>query len=270
LRPRGNAAAVALRVGAAIGAGALLLLIVLPLAALMLRVAPGELVAKLATPVVRDALVLSLVTTVWSTVIVVLIGLPVAYLLSRYEFAGKRFVEGLVDLPMVLPPTVAGLGLLLAFGRAGIAGHALAAFGISLPFTTVAVVIAQVFVGTPFFVSSSVAGFRAVEPRYLEAAAVHRATPSYAFLRVTLPLALPSVIAGVAMSWARSLGEFGATITFAGALQGRTQTMPIAVYIALQNDLDAAVALAVVLVVVSFALLLALRSLYPHAPRVAR
>lgn len=263
-------ATVAIRAGAAVGAAIVLLLVALPIAALFLHVSPQLLVAKLGTPVVRDALVLSLTTTLCAVVVVAAIGLPVAYLLSRGNFFGKRFVEVLVDMPMVLPPTVAGLGLLLAFGRAGLAGHVLAVLGVSLPFTTLAVVVAQVFVGTPFFISAAVAGFRAVEPRYLDAAAAHRAAPAYAFLHVTLPLALPSVIAGLAMSWARALGEFGATITFAGALQGRTQTMPIAVYIEMQNDLDAAVALAIVLVVVSFVLLFTLRGLAPHAPRVAR
>jgi molybdate transport system permease protein len=217
------------------------------------------LVQRLGDPLVLDALRLSLVTSAAATVAVVVLGLPVAYLLATRQFRGKRLVQTLVELPIVLPPTVAGLGLLLAFGRMGLAGNALQTLGITLPFTTLAVVVAQVFVGTPFFISAATAGFSAVERRYLDAAATLRASPAYSFFRVMLPLALPSVLAGAAMSWARALGEFGATITFAGSLAGRTETMPLAVYAALQSDLDAAVALSVLLLVLSFTVLLSLR-----------
>ena len=206
-----------------------------------------------------EALKLSLLTSLIATIAVVVLGLPVAFLLATREFPGKRLVEVLVELPIVLPPTVAGVGLLLAFGRAGLAGKVLGAFGLSIPFTTLAVVIAQLFVATPFFISAVVAGLREVEPRYRDVAVTLRATPLYVFRRVLLPIALPSVLAGAAMSWARALGEFGATITFAGNLMGRTQTMPLAVYSALQTDLNSAVALAVVLVVFSFAILIGLR-----------
>jgi molybdate transport system permease protein len=192
-------------------------------------------------------------------VAVVVFGLPVAYVLATRDFAGKRLVQVLVELPIVLPPTVAGLGLLLAFGRAGLAGGALRALGVSLPFTTLAVIVAQLFVATPFFISAATAGMREVEPRYRDVAATLRASPMYTFWRVLVPLALPSVVAGAAMGWARALGEFGATITFAGNLMGRTQTMPLAVYTALETDLDAAVTLAVVLLVLSFTVLVGLR-----------
>ena len=192
------------------------------------------------------------------------------------SFPGKRILEALIDLPMVLPPTVAGVGLLLAFGRAGLAGRVLAAGGISLPFTTAAVVLAQAFVAAPFFITTAAAGFREVEPRYLDAAATLRARPGFALRHVLLPLSLPSLLAGAAMSWARALGEFGATITFAGNLPGRTQTMPLAVYIALQTDLDASVTLSVLLVLVSFSVLVLLRwapgrlaTLRARAPRPA-
>jgi molybdate transport system permease protein len=168
---------------------------------------------------------------------------------------------------MVLPPTVAGVSLLLAFGRVGLVGRALAPWGITIPFTTAAVVLAQAFVAGPFFVNAARAGFEAVEPQYLRAAATLRASSIYAFLRVVLPLSLPSLIAGAAMTWARALGEFGATITFAGNLPGVTQTMPLAVYIALQSDLEAAVALSVILLVFSFTLLLTLRNLPASARR---
>jgi molybdate transport system permease protein len=160
----------------------------------------------------------------------------------------------------VLPPTVAGFALLMAFGRAGLAGGALGAFGVTLPFTTAGVVLAQVFMSVPFFVGPARAGFAAVDGRLLDAAATLRASETFTFFRVVLPLAAPSLLAGVAMSGARALGEFGATITFAGNLPGTTQTMPLAVYVALQSDLDAAVVLSVLLLVMAFGLLLGLRS----------
>ena len=237
----------------------LLCILALPMISLLVRLSPGELLHQLTQPVVLTALGLSLETSVATTVIVILLGLPVAYLLATKEFTGKRVLQTLVEIPIVLPPTVAGVGLLLAFGRAGLAGGALKALGIELPFTTLAVVVAQVFVATPFFISAATAGIASVERRYTDAAATLGATPGYGFFRVLLPLALPSVLAGAAMSWARALGEFGATITFAGNLPGRTQTMPLAVYTALQNDVSAAVALSVLLVILSFTILLGLR-----------
>jgi molybdate transport system permease protein len=249
----------ALRIASSLAVAILLALLALPLVSLLLRVPPIQLWAYVQQPVVVEALKLSLLTSVGATFAVVALGLPVAYLLATLDFRGKRLVEVLVELPIVLPPTVAGVGLLLAFGRAGLAGRVLSAFGLSLPFTTLAVVVAQLFVATPFFISAVVAGLREVEPRYRDVAVTLRASPLYVFRRVLLPMALPSVLAGAAMSWARALGEFGATITFAGNLMGRTQTMPLAVYSALQTDLNSAVALAVVLIVFSFAILICLR-----------
>ena len=232
----------------------------LPFLALLLRVSPAQIVARLGDAVVRDALRLSLLTSAAAMVAVVLLGLPVAYLLATRKFFGKRVVEVLIDLPMVLPPTVAGFALLMAFGRAGLAGRTLGAFGITLPFTTLGVVVAQTFMAVPFFVGPARAGFAGVDRRLLEAAATLRASESFTFFRVVLPLAIPSLLAGLAMSCARALGEFGATITFAGNLPGTTQTMPLAVYIALQSDLDAAVVLSVLLLMMAFGLLLGLRS----------
>jgi molybdate transport system permease protein len=252
---------VALRALALLAAGVLVAFLALPPLALLLRVPPSALVRRLADPAVAEALRLSLVTTAASTLAVLVLGLPLAYVLAARRSRGRGVVETLVDLPMVLPPTVAGAGLLFAFGRAGLLGGALSAAGITIPFTTVAVVLAQVFVAAPFFVSTVVAGLREVEPRYLEVAATLRASPGTAFLRVALPLALPSLLAGLGMSWARALGEFGATITFAGNLPGVTRTLPLAVYTALQSDWEAAVALAVVLLIVSFVVLLGLRLL---------
>jgi len=237
----------------------LVALLALPLVSLFLRVPPGDLLVRLRQPIVLDALRLSLITSLISTVCVVALGLPLAWLLANRGFRGKRVLEVLVELPMVLPPTVAGLGLLLAFGRAGLAGQALRFFGLSLPFTTLGVIVAQVFMAAPFFIAPARAGLAAVDRRYLEAAATLRASEAFTFLRVLLPLALPSLLAGAAASCARALGEFGATITFAGNLAGVTQTMPLAVYIAFQSDLDAAVALAILLLVMSFVLLLGLR-----------
>lgn len=232
----------------------------LPFVALLLRVSPMQLVARLGERVVLDALLLSLVTSAAATAIVVLLGIPVAYLLATRDFFGKRVVEVLIDLPMVLPPTVAGFALLMAFGRAGLAGRSLSALGITIPFTTAAVVIAQVFMAVPFLVGPARAGFAGVDRRLLDAAATLRASESFTFFRVMLPLAMPSILAGIAMSCARALGEFGATITFAGNYPGTTQTMPLAVYIALQSDLDTAVVLSVLLLIMSFGLLLGLRS----------
>jgi molybdate transport system permease protein len=243
-----------------LAAAALLVLLALPLVALVLRVPVEILMRRLGDPLVLDALRLSLLTSAASTLAVVALGLPTAYLLATRHFPGKRAVELLVDLPLVLPPTVAGLALLMAFGRAGLAGSALRGLGITLPFTTLGVVVAQTFVAAPFFVGAAREGLAGVDPRYIDMAATLRSTPARTFFRVMLPLALPSLVGGAAMSWARALGEFGATITFAGNLPGVTQTMPLAVYLALQSDLDAAVALAVLLLAVSVAVLLIVRS----------
>ena len=250
---------VALRALVATAGFLLLVLLGLPLLGLVFRVPPGDLIKRLSDPMVLDALRLSLVTSTSATVLVILLGLPVAYLLATRNFPGKRIVEVLLELPMVLPPTVAGVGLLVAFGRAGLAGGVLNAAGITLPFTTMGVVVAQAFVAAPFFVGASRAGLSGVDRRYLDAASTLRAVPARAFARVMLPLALPSILAGVAMSWARALGEFGATITFAGNMPGVTQTMPLAVYLALQTDLQAALALSVLLLAASLAVLLTVR-----------
>ncbi len=255
------------------GTSALLLFLALPLLSLLLRITPRDLISGLGHPLVLEALRLSLLTSASATAAIVLLGTPVAYLLATREFRAKRLVEVLIDLPMVVPPTVAGFALLMAFGRSGLAGQALRLFGVTLPFTTLGVVAAQTFMAAPFFITSTRAGFAGVDRRLLDAAATLRANETFAFFHVMLPLAMPSLLAGTAMSCARALGEFGATITFAGNLPGTTQTMPLAVYVALQSDLDAAVVLSVLLLVMSFGLLLGLRSapaglfwLKPRAP----
>jgi molybdate transport system permease protein len=239
----------------------LVVFLALPVAGLLARVSPHELVVRLADPEVREALALSLRTTALACALVITLGTPAAYVLATREFRGKAAVESLLELPMVLPPTVAGFALLCAFGRAGIAGKALTAFGVQLPFTTAAVVVAQVFMAAPYFIAPARAGFEGVDRRLLDAAATLRAGEATRFARVLVPLALPSLFAGVALAAARALGEFGATIMFAGNLGGVTRTMPLAVYVAMQSDLDAAVVLSVLLLVASVALLAGLRLL---------
>ena len=256
-------------VAIALGA-ALVLLLGLPLLSLVLRVSPGELLDRVRQPLILEALRLTLVPSLAATVTVVALGLPVAYALNMADFRGKRALEVLIDLPMVLPPTVAGVALLTAFGRTGLAGQALALFGVSLPFTTLGVIVAQAFVAAPFFVGAARAGFAEVDRKYLDAAASLRAAPGTAFLRVLVPLAAPSLLAGAAMSWARALGEFGATITFAGNMPGVTQTMPLAVYLALQSDVEAAIVLSVLLLAVSLTVLVCIRLAPSRLPGRAR
>ena len=198
-------------------------------------------------------------TSIAATIVVGVLGLPTAYWLATREFKGKRFIETLIYLPMVMPPTVAGFALLLAFGRAGLAGNALEVFGLRLPFSTLGVIVAQAFMSAPFFVAPTRAAFLSLDPRYRRTAATLRASEAFTFARVILPLTAPSLLAAAGMCWARALGEFGATITFAGNMPGTTQTMPLAVYMALQSDLDAAIALSVVLIIMSVGLLLALQ-----------
>ncbi len=247
------------RVLVAVLASAFFLFLGVPLVALLFRESPATIWAEMQQPDIFQALQLSLITTCLSTAIAVLFGLPVAYLLARTSFPGHRLVETLVTMPTVLPPVVAGVALLLTFGRMGLIGHYLNLIGISIPFTTVAVVMAQTFIATPFFVNSTKAGFEQLDRRYELAAYTLRASPFYTFRRIVLPLIRPALLSGIGLAWARALGEFGATITFAGNFPGITQTMPIAVYVAAEIDLDKAIALSVVLLAVSFGVLLALR-----------
>lgn len=233
----------------------------IPLLSLLIKEAPVTIWSELQQPDVLQALFLSVLTTTLSTFCAVLFGLPVAYILARYRFPGHALLEILVTLPTVLPPVVAGVALLLAFGRVGLLGQYINLLGITIPFTTTAVVMAQVFIAAPFFINNARAGLEQLDRRYEQAAYTLRATPFYAFRRVVLPLIRPALYSGIGLAWARALGEFGATITFAGNFPGTTQTMPIAVYIASESDLDKSIALAVVLLAVSFGILLALRLL---------
>ena len=240
-------------------AGSFFLFLGIPLAALIIQEPPAMLWQAIQQPEAIEALQLSIVTTCISTLLSVVFGLPVAYILARLRFRGRAFLETLVTMPTVLPPVVAGVALLIAFGRFGLLGRYLSPLGITLPFTTVAVVMAQMFVSAPFFINSSKAGLEQLDRRYELAAYTLRASPLYTFRRVVLPLIRPAMLAGAGLAWARALGELGATITFAGNFPGITETTPIAVYIAAESDLDAAVSLSVVLLAVSFGVLLALR-----------
>ncbi len=231
----------------------------IPLASLLFHEPISVLWDAIQQPDIVQALQLSLLTTTLSTLFSIVLGLPVAYVLARMEFPGRRVLETLVTMPTVLPPVVAGVALLLTFGRIGLIGRYLDLIGITIPFTTVAVVMAQTFISAPFFVNSARAGLTQLDRRYELAAYTLRASPFYTFRRVTLPLIAPALLSGIGLAWARALGEFGATITFAGNFQGVTQTMPIAVYIASETDLDKSIALSVVLLAVSFGVLLALR-----------
>lgn len=234
----------------------------LPLLALGVRALPLGLDAWL-DPNTLAALQLSLVTASLSMGLAFVVGTPVAYLLARHTFPGKLIIESLTDLPMVLPPAVAGIALLMAFGRRGLMGPALSSLGIELPFTTAAVVIAETFVAAPFYVRSAKAGFAAVDPKFEQMSALLGVSNLQTFFRITVPLAAPALLSGLLMTWARALGEFGATIMFAGNFPGRTQTMPLAIYSGLESNLESALTLALILVVVSFAILFLIRALSP-------
>jgi molybdate transport system permease protein len=242
-------------------AGLTLLFLGLPVAVLIVRsVVDGSLTDALTTPVVLDALLLSLVTTAISIVLTVTFGLPLAWLMARGTFRGSWLVETIVDLPIVLPPAVAGLGLLLVFGRRGLIGDTL---GLSIPFTTFAVILAQTFVSAPFFIRSARTGFLNVDQDLEAAARVDGASELQLFRRITAPLAATALAAGLVMAWARALGEFGATIMFAGNIEGRTQTLPLVVYGEFQGgDLDASIAAAAILIVAAFGVLIAVRILH--------
>jgi molybdate transport system permease protein len=238
-----------------------LALLVLPIVALVLGSTPGELLAGLAHPLVGPALVLSGWTTLFSLSIAVVGGAPLAWLFARSKARWVRALETLVELPIVVPPAVVGIALLQAFGRRGLFGGAFEGLGLSLPFTSAAVVVAQTVVAAPFFIQTATAGFRRVDEDMLLVARTLGATPDRAFFRIAVPAALPSLLSGAALCWARALGEFGATLLFAGNLSGRTQTMPLAIYTALESDISVARAIALVLGAIAFVTLLSLRAL---------
>jgi molybdate transport system permease protein len=244
----------------AVGAGALL---VLPLVGLILRAPWGRAGELLASPAVLGALRLSLVCSFSALGLATVLGVPLAWVLARREFPGKSLLRALTVLPMVLPPVVGGVALLLAFGRRGLVGQPIdEAFGLTLPFSTAGVVLAEAFVAMPFLVVTVEAGLRSLDRRFEDAAATLGANRGLVFRRVTLPMVLPSLGAGMALCWVRALGEFGATITFAGNLPNRTQTMPLAVYLQLERDPAAAFLTSLLLLGLSVVVLAALRGRY--------
>jgi molybdate transport system permease protein len=248
-----------------LGLAALLILtmafIALPVASLFLKSPLDATLRSLQDPMVIDALRLSLMTSTVTTLVVVLMGTPVAYVNARFHYHGKEIVDSLIDLPVIMPPAVAGIALLMAFGRMGIMGHYLNAFGLSIAFTTLAVIMAQVFVSSPFYIRQARTSFEDVDLAFENAARTLGASRAYTFFHVILPIAVNGLISGAIMAFARSLGEFGATIMFAGNFQGRTQTMPLAIYTAMQGDMDVAICLALVLVAISFLVIALVKTL---------
>ena len=251
-------------------AAALLLFLVLPVVALFVEVVPDRSVlGTLDDSVVTEALRLSLITTAIAVGVIVVLGTPTAYLLARRRFRGWTLLDTLVDLPIVLPPAVAGIALLFTFGRNGLLGGLLGDAGVTVSFTTTAVVLAQTFVAAPFYIRAAKSGFESVDPTLERVSLTLGEGDLRTFLRITVPLAAPALLGGIVMAWARALGEFGATIMFAGGLRGVTETVPLAIYDALLTDLDAALALSAVLVVVSFGVLFVFKVLLGRAPSAA-
>ena len=236
--------------------------IAIPIGALIVRgVTQGDVLGTLTTPFVLAAVRLSLITSLIAVAVAIVFGTPAAYVLARYRFPGARLVDTLFDLPVVLPPVVGGLALLVALGRRGPIGGPLDAAGVDVAFTTAAVVLAQVFVSVPFYVRAAKSGFESVDPRLEAVSATLGARGWRTFRRITVPLALPSLAGGAIMCWARALGEFGATMMFAGNVVGRTQTMPLAILEAMETDLNAALAISIILIAIAFTVLLTFKVL---------
>jgi molybdate transport system permease protein len=243
----------------ATGAVIALAFLALPIVAIFAHTSPTHLVHQLSNPVVRDAFVVSLKTSVIAQVLIIVFGTPAAYLLAGRRFPGHSLAVTLVELPLVLPPAVAGIGLLAAFGRFGLLGSSLRALDVTLPFTQAAVTIAVAYVASPLYIRQAIAAFEALDPSYAAASRTLGAGPTRTFLRIVLPLARGGLIAGLALSFARGLGEFGATIMFAGSLQRVTQTLPLAIYAEFDQNFNATLAISGVLVIISAVLLLTLR-----------
>ena len=250
----------------AVGSLPLLTLLLLPILALALKTPPATVLHYLGQSSTVQAISLSLVTSTATAAIVVVLGLPLAYALARRRLRGQRLVEVLIDLPTVLPPAVAGLALLMAFGRRGLIGGWLQALGIEIAFTPLAVMMAQMFVAAPYYVKTASVGLSSVSADLERAAELDGAGPHQVLRYITLPLAWRGIVGGIALCWARALGEFGATIIFAGNYPGRTQTMPLAVYMGFQIDLNQALTLGVILLILSFSLLLTARAILRDEP----
>ena len=247
-----------------VGVAALSLLagfISLPIISLIIWTVDENAWRAMASVEAREALLLSIKTTSISMFVIILLGTPAAYVLARAEFPGKRALDSLIDIPAVLPPSAAGIALLLAFGRFGLVGQYLEVFGITVSFTTAAVVIAEVFVAAHFYVRQASVGFAQVRREVEEAAMVDGAGRFSVFTRVTVPLAFPALLAGAVMAWARALGEFGGTIIFAGSFPGVTRTIPLAIFAARESNFDAAVALSVMVLGFAFTVILIARCL---------
>jgi molybdate transport system permease protein len=266
LSPRFPRGSDTLASGLAVAALALLVgFVSLPLLSLVVWTVDKGAWREMASPVAVDALLLSVRTTAITMAILLLVGTPAAYVLGRVGFRGSRAINTLIDIPVVLPPSAAGIALLLAFGRLGLVGQYLNVFGITLSFTTAAVVMAEVFVAAPFYIRQAATGFSAVDQMVEEAALVDGASRFRVFFKVTVPLAFPVLVAGALTAWARALGEFGATIIFAGSFRGVTQTIPLAIFAEFQRNIDAAVALSVLVLGFAFAVILAIRYLTASA-----
>jgi molybdate transport system permease protein len=237
----------------------LLAFLALPLVTLAQRSIGAGVLAQASDPAIAEAVRLSLTTTLVALAVTLLGGTPLAYALARRHFAGRGMLHALIDLPVVLPPAVAGIALLVTFGQRGLLGGALATAHVTLPFTPAAVVMAQIFVAAPLYIKAAASAFSASQHEIEEAAALDGASALGVFRHITLPLALPALISGAVTMWARALGEFGATIIFAGNFPGRTQTMPLAIYLGFALDLQKALALAGVLLAVAFGVLLLVR-----------
>jgi molybdate transport system permease protein len=236
-----------------------LVFLTLPIVGIFVHTSPGNLLDQFSNPVVRDAFVVTIKTSLIAQALIILFGTPTAYLLATRRFPGHPVAITLVELPLVLPPAVAGIGLLTALGRYGLLGSSLNAFGVSLPFTQTAVTVAVAYVASPLYIRQAIASFEATDPRLTAASRTLGAGALRTFFRVVLPLARGGLIAGLALSFARGLGEFGATIMFAGSLQRVTQTLSLAIYYEFGNNFDAALAMSGVLVLISAVLLLTLR-----------
>lgn len=233
----------------------LLLFFALPLLALIIKAVSVDFLRSAVAPTALNALTLSLVTSSMATIVAAFFGTPLAYLLARWKFKHKSWIEVVLDLPIVLPPSVAGLALLMAFGRGGVFGAWLLSVGVTLPFTTAAVVLAQLFVAGPLYVRSARIGFSQIDAELEESARVEGASHLQLSMQIMVPLAARALATGAILTWTRAIGEFGATILFAGNLQGITQTMPMAIYLGLESDVSVALALAVMLILVSVILL---------------
>lgn len=251
----------ALRAGLGLVLAIAMAFIALPVIALFLRSPLESILAAMQDPVVLEALRLSLMTSSITTIVVVMMGTPIAYVSARFNYFGKEIADSLIDLPVIMPPAVAGIALLVAFGRMGLVGAYLSSFGISIAFTTLAVIIAQVFVSSPFYIRQARTSFEDVDVAFENAARTLGASRVYTFFHVILPIAMNGLFSGAIMAFARSLGEFGATIMFAGNFQGKTQTMPLAIYTAMQGDLDVSLCLSIILVTFSFAVIVIVKTL---------